>query len=130
MFYELQAKINETNPQGKSTTATHKYLTECELYAEAEHAILQQHANNETYSITKSKLKEIVNSQQGEDKAFVATLQQEYDIDGKKSAMKYDVLVFAPDFDMARQTIKDYLRQDYTDMELVKLSESKIEAVL
>lgn len=130
MFYEITAKTKEANAKGKEVAVNHKYLTEQELYAEAEHVILQQHPDNETYSITKSRIREVVNACSEEDKAFVATLQQEYDIDGNKSAMKYDVLVFAQDFDKARQTVKDYLRQGYDDMELAKLAESKIEEVL
>lgn len=130
MFYEIAAKLKEITPQGKEICSTHKYLTEQQLYAEAEHVILQKHPDNETYAIKKSKLMEVLNSPTDDSRAFVATLQQQYDIDGKKSAMKYDVLLFAEDFDKARQTVKDYLRQGYDDMELVKLSESKIEAVL
>lgn len=130
MFYEITAKLKESTPQGKESCTTHKYLTEQQLYAEAEHVILQQHPYNETYAIKKSKLMEVLNSPTDDSRAFVATLQQQYDIDGKKSAMKYAVLLFAEDFDKARQIVREHLRQGYDDMELVKLSESKIEAVL
>lgn len=130
MFYEITAKTKETNANGKEVPVNHKYLTEQGFYAEAEHVILQQHPDNETYAIKKSKLMEVLNSPTDDSRAFVATLQQEYDIDGNKSAMKYDVLLFAEDFDKARQIVREHLRQGYDEMELVKLSESKIEAVL
>lgn len=130
MFYEIAAKLKEINDKGKESRTTHKYLTEQQLYAEAEHVILQQHPDNETYAIKKSKLMEVLNSPTDDSRAFVATLQQQYDIDGKKSGMKYAVLLFAEDFDKARQIVREHLRQGYDDMELVKLSESKIEAVL
>lgn len=125
MYYEIQAKITEN---GKTTT--HKYITDCLLYAEAEHAILQEHPANETYTVKQSRIKEIANNQDDNDKTFIATLAQEFDIDGKKKKMKYDVLLFAIDFDEARHAIREYLRQGYDGMELVKLSESKIEGVL
>lgn len=130
MFYEITAKTKETNAKGKEVSVNHKYLTEQGFYAEAEHVILQQHPDSDTYSIAKSRIREVVNTRTEEDKAFVATLQQKYDIDGNKSAMKYDVLLFAEDFDKARQIVREHLRQGYDEMELVKLSESKIEAVL
>lgn len=130
MFYEITAKTKETNANGKEVSVNHKYLTEQGFYAEAEHVILQQHPDNETYSIKKSKLMEVLNSPTDDNRAFVATLQQQYDINGNKSAMKYDVLLFAEDFDKARQIVREHLRQGYDEMELVKLSESKIEAVL
>lgn len=130
MFYEITAKTKETNANGKEVPVNHKYLTEQGFYAEAEHVILQQHPDSETYAIKKSKLMEVLNSPTDDSRAFVATLQQQYDIDGNKSAMKYDVLLFAEDFDKARQIVREHLRQGYDEMELVKLSESKIEAVL
>lgn len=130
MYYETKAKVRETAPKGREVMVTHTYLTDVEFYAEAENNIFIMHTDIETYDIKRSRIKEVINHPDEGEKGFVATVASDYDIDGNKKQMKYDMLLFAPDFDEAKKRLTEYLRQGYDNMYLVKLSESKIEDII
>lgn len=130
MYYETTAKIKETNPKGREVTVSHTYLTDVEFYAEAENNVMVRHHDIETYDVRKSRIREVINEPDEDEKGFVATVASDYDIDGNKKQMKYDMLLFASDFDEAKKRVTDHLRQGYDNMYLVKLSESKIEDII
>ena len=46
MYYELKLKVNKTNDKGEEKEVKEHFITDCELFAEAEAKGLEQYASD------------------------------------------------------------------------------------
>ena len=129
MFYEIKLKVQKENAKGEMKEVAERYITNVELFAEAEQKGMEMYNNEcDVFSIVRSKVSEIVNESDKteENHFFKATITDVFtDDSGNEKETKYFVLVAAKDIPEANKRMEDYLRQGF-DMKLDGIVKTKI----
>jgi hypothetical protein len=125
MLIEVKAKVARII-DGKTRKRTESFITDKELFAEAELAVMQNLTAEknqgvvedfEIQSLRTSPIKEVAPQFDG-NLTFVATLKDIWiDDDGTEKLLKYKVLLWADDLTQANQHISHLARQGY-DMQI------------
>lgn len=75
MFYEIKLKVEKENSKGEMKEVVEHFITDVELFAEAEANGLEQYNGNcDVISITRSNVVEIVNEKEEDKPFYKATL--------------------------------------------------------
>ena len=70
MWYELKLKVQKENSKGEMKEVKEPYITDVDLFAEAEYKGMSLYGNNaDVFAIVRSKIREIVNDKK-EDQPF------------------------------------------------------------
>lgn len=129
MYYEIKLRTEKKNAKGEMKEVTEHYITNVELFAEAEQKGMEMYNNEcDVFSIVRSKVSEIVNESDKTDENhfFKATIVDTYtDDSGNEKETKYYVLVAAKDIPEANRRMEDYLRQGF-DMKLDGIVKTRI----
>lgn len=129
MYYEIKLRTEKENAKGEMKEVTEHYITNVELFAEAEQKGMEMYNNEcDVFSIVRSKVSEIVNESDKTDENhfFKATIVDVYtDESGNEKETKYFVLVAAKDIPEANKRMEDYLRQGF-DMKLDGIVKTRI----
>lgn len=123
MLIEVKAKTKRVEESGKVHRATETYLTDRELFAEAEAAVTEQLGEEqashlleefEIQSLRISSIREICDQYRGE-QSFVATLKDIFvDDNGVEKPTRYKVLLWADDLTQCNQRVQEIVRQGYS----------------
>lgn len=132
MFYEIKLKVDKENDKGEMKEVVEHYITDVELFSEAEAKGLEQYNGDcDVFAISQSKIIEIVNKKEDDKPFFKATIIKTYTDDaGNEKEMKYNVLVCAKDITEANKLMQDYMRQGLEDMRLDAIQKTKIIDIL
>lgn len=129
MYYEIKLRTEKENAKGEMKEVTEHYITNVELFAEAEQKGMEMYNNEcDVFSIVRSKVSEIVNesNKTEENHFFKATITDVFtDDSGNEKETKYFVLVAAKDIPEANKRMEDYLKQGF-DMKLDGIVKTKI----
>ena len=127
MFYEIKLKVQKENAKGEMKEVTEHYITDVELFAEAEQSGMELYNNDcDVFSVIRSKIKEIVNGKQEGEPFFKATVTDTFtDDEGNEKDSKYFVLVCAKDIPEANKIMDEYLKQGF-DMKLDGIVKTRI----
>ena len=135
MYYEITVKARRTTGKGAEKEVTERYITDCDLFSEAEagglHLLAEDNLEGDVVAIKRSNVREIVN--EGEDKEFFfrATIVDIFiDDNGREKETKYNMLVKADSLAEATSKTKEFLRQGYGDLSLDGVVKTKILGVL
>ena len=75
MFYEIKLKVEKENGKGEKKEVIEHFITDVELFAEAEAKGLEQYNGDcDVFSITRSNVVEIVNEKEEDKPFYKATL--------------------------------------------------------
>lgn len=127
MYYEFKIKTEKETPKGIKDV-TELYLTDCELFAEAEHKGLElTGGKGDVIAIYRSDIYEIVNPTVKDGDYYKATIMALFTTNnGGTKEQRYKVLVNAHDLQNATNIVREYMRQGLLDMRLDKVEKSKI----
>ena len=127
MYYEFKLKTRKQNARGEEKEVAEHYITDVDLFAEAEQRGLEMYAGHaDVFSIARSAIREIVNTKEEGKPFFKATITDSYtDETGNEKETKYYVLICARDITDATHKMEDYLRQGF-DMKLDGIVKTKI----
>lgn len=131
MLYEITTKVKKTQEDGSEKEVTERYITDCELFAEAEHAGMHSYADyqqeGDVIAIKRSNVREIVNEQDDKDYYYKATIVTKT-IDDKENEkeQKYYVLIRADNPTEAINKANEYMKQGLDEMVLDGLVKTKI----
>ena len=105
MFYEIKLKVEKENSKGEMKEVVEHFITDVELFAEAEAKGLEQYNGDcDVFSITRSKVIEIVNEKEEGKPFYKATLIDIFiDDNGNEKETKYYNLVCAKDITEANR---------------------------
>lgn len=132
MFYELAIKVNRMQDNGKEKEVVERYITDCNLFAEAEERGLKECSDyqlqGDVVGIKRSNVYEIVNEiHGGDDKLFKAKIVSVFvDDKGKEKEQPYHVLVWASNIDDANIKMQEYMKQGMTDLVLKEIKETHL----
>lgn len=133
MLYEVKLRVEQENSKGELKQVTEHYIVNgCEFFAEAEVKAMEEYNNDcEVFSITQSRIREIVNTKEESKPFFKATITETFtNDDGSEKENKYPVLVCASDIKEANKLMEEYLKQGLSDMRLDGIVKTKIIDVL
>lgn len=133
MFYEAKLKVEKENKKGERKTVTEHFIIEgIDLFCEAEAKAMEQYNGEcDVFAITRSKVREIVNTREDEKPFFRATLIDVFtNDDGTEKETPYPVLVCATDLKEANKLMEEYMRQGMQDFRLEGIVKTKILDVL
>lgn len=128
MFYEIKLKVDKENDKGEKKEVIEHFITDVELFAEAEVKGLEQYNGDcDVFSIVRSKVIEIVNEKEDGKPFYKATIiSLSLDENGNEKENKYYNLVCAADITEANKLMQDYMRQGLEDMRLDAIQKTKI----
>lgn len=132
MFYEIAIKVSRLQENGKEKDVIERYITDCELFAEAEATGMREYSDyqlkGDVVAIKRSNIYEIVNqSNNDNEKLFKAKIVSIFvDESGKEKEQPYHVLVWAEDMNDANQKMNEYMKQDMQDLLFKEVKETKI----
>lgn len=127
MFYEIKLKVEKENSKGEMKEVIEHFITDVELFAEAEAKGLEQYVDCDVISITRSKAVEIVNEKEEDKPFYKATLIDIFiDDNGNEKGTKYYNLVCAKDITEANRLMQEHMRQGLNDMRLDGIVKTKI----
>ena len=128
MFYEIKLKVEKDNSKGEKKEVIEHYITDVELFAEAEAKGVEQYNGNcDVLYITRSNVVEIVNEKEEDKPFYKATLIDIFiDDNGNEKETKYYNLVCAKDITEANRLMQEHMRQGLKDMRLDAIQKTKI----
>ena len=127
MFYEIKLKVEKENSKGEMKEVIEHFITDVELFAEAEAKGLEQYVDCDVISITRSNVVEIVNEKEEGKPFYKATLIDIFiDDNGNEKETKYYNLVCAKDITEANRLMQEHMRQGLEDMRLDAIQKTKI----
>ena len=137
MNYEGQISYITIDNKGNDKTVKESYIFEnAELFGEVESRLYDEYGDLtdfEVLAIKKSKIKEIVNHREcDEDKVFIAEVASTF-LDEETCEEKVTVskmALYAEHYDAAYRKINEYMKQGYTDLELVSLKKTSFIDIL
>lgn len=132
MYYELKIKVEKENKKGELKQVTEHYITDAELFANAEYTGLNEYDGKcDVIAIKRSPIREIVNDKDEDKPFFKATLIDVFvNDDGVEKENKYPVLVCAEDMKEANRIMEEYRKQGLGDLRLDGIVKTKILDVL
>lgn len=131
MLYEITTKVKKTQEDGSEKEVTERYITDCELFAEAEYAGLKTFKDTsgggDVIAIKRSNVREIVNEQDDKAYYYKATIVTKT-IDDKENEkeQKYYVLIRADNLTEATNKANEYMKQGLDQMVLDGIVKTKI----
>lgn len=132
MYYETQISRFGIDENGKEKKFNEKYLVDALSITEAitrfESEISKLYPEHETKSIKRTSYSEVI-TEDGEDERYFHTVYNVITVDetsGKDKKTAVAVLIQASTFDIAKQKYEEMIRGWVVDVELVKLTETKI----
>lgn len=132
MFYEAQISRHGIDENGKEKKFNEKYLVDAlsitEAIARFEECISEYYPEHETRSIKRTNYSEVI-TEDGEDERYFHTTYNTVVVDettGKEKKCPVAVLIQASTFDIAKQKYEEMIKGYVVDVELVKLTETKI----
>lgn len=132
MFYEAQISRHGLDENGKEKKFNEKYLVDALSIIEAitrfEECISEYYPEHETKSVKRTNYTEVL-TEDSEDERYFHTVYNTITIDevsGKEKKCPVAVLIQASDFDIAKQKYEEMIKGYIVDVELVKLTETKI----
>lgn len=129
MLYEITTKVRKLQKDGSEKEVTERYITDCELFAEAEHAGMHSYADyqqeGDVIAIKRSNVREIVNEGDDKDYYYKATIVSKY-VDDNEKEQKYYVLIRANNIVEATGKANEYIAQGLDDMSLDGITKTKI----
>lgn len=128
MYYEITLKVNKVNEKGEEKEVSEKFITNVELFSEAELKGLEQYNNEcDVTAIKRSNIMEIVNDHEVDKPFYKATIVSTFtDDNGKEKETKYHVLLHAENMVEATQIANEYMKQGMQDLKLVGINKSSI----
>ena len=128
MFYEIKLKVNKDNEKGEVKEVVEHFITDVELFAEAEVKGLEQYNGDcDVFSIVRSKVIERVNKKEENKSFFKATIISTFtDDNDNEKENKYYNLVCAKDITEANRLMQEHMRQGLEDMRLDAIQKTKI----
>lgn len=131
MLYEFKLKVNKVNEKGDEKEVTEQFITDVDLFCQAEQKGLEMYASNnmecDVFAISRSKIREIVNEKTEGKPFFKATIvDTQIDENGKEKELKYYNLVCAKDAKEANALMEQHLAQGLSDMRLDAIIKTKI----
>lgn len=132
MYYESIIQRNGVDENGKEKRFTEKYLTEGLSIVEAltrfEESISDFYPDHETKSIKRTAYSEVLADSSADDRYFHVTYVTITidEVSGKEKKSPVAILIEANDFDDAKAKYVEYVKGYMVDVELVKLTETKI----
>lgn len=128
MFYEIKLKVEKENSKGEMKEVVEHFITDVELFAESEAKGLEQYNGDcDVFSITRSKVIEIVNEKEEGKPFYKATIISTFtDENGNEKENKYYNLVCAKDITEANRLMQEHMRQGLEDMRLDAIQKTKI----
>lgn len=132
MLYELKVKVEKENKKGELKQVTEHYITDAELFANAEYTGLNEYEGKcDVIAIKRSPIREIVNDKDEDKPFFKATLIDVFvNDDGVEKENRYPVLVCAEDMKEANRIMEEYMKQGLGDLRLDGIVKTKILDVL
>lgn len=133
MFYELAIKVNKIDNKGKEKEVVERFITNVELFAEAEQKGLELYNGQcDVVGIRRSNVYEIVNeAHEEDDKLFKAQLASIFITDdGKEKEQKYEVVVWADSVNGANKKMQEYMKSGMSDLVLKGIKETRILDIL
>lgn len=132
MYYELKIKVEKENKKGELKQVTEHYITDAELFANAEYTGLNEYDGKcDVIAIKRSPIREIVNDKDEDKPFFKATLIDVFvNDDGVEKENRYPVLVCAEDMKEANRIMEEYMKQGLGDLRLDGIVKTKILDVL
>lgn len=131
MLYEITTKVKKLQKDGSEKEVTERYITDCELFAEAEHAGMHSYVDyqqeGDVVAIKRSNAREIVNEQDDKDyfcKAKIVT--KTIDDNENEKEQKYYVLIRADSLIEATNKANEYMKQGLDDMSLDGMVKTRI----
>lgn len=123
MLYEITTKVKKLQEDGSEKDVAERYITDCDLFAEAEHAGMHSYADyqqeGDVVAIKRSNIREIVN--EGDDKDYfykAKIVTKTIDDNGSEKEQKYYVLIRADSLIEATSKANEYMKQGLDDMSL------------
>lgn len=134
MYYSVKIKRVVVGENGNDKTIAETFITDVELFAEAEMKGLQEY-NGECDVIAIKRLnnlREFVNDESDPDEyIYMATLTDTFVSEtGVETETKYDVAVYAKDIKEANKRLDDYMNMGLQDLTLIGVKRTKIISVL
>lgn len=136
MYYQVKVEYSAVAENGKTVFKSEDYLVDkCVLHGEAEACMLQYAIEHgledlDVATVKRSKIKEFVNNDNGED-IYIANIVEFFtDDNGKTKENKCQVGVYAVSVDDAVQIANEYMEQGLEDFQLVGVKKTKIVEVL
>lgn len=131
MLYEITTKVKKTQVDGSEKEVTERYITDCELFSEAEYAGMKTYkdasGDGDVVAIKRSNVREIVNEQDDKAYYYKATIVTKFiDDNEKEKEQKYYVLIRADNPTEAINKANEYMKQGLDDMVLDGLVKTKI----
>lgn len=128
MFYEIKLKVEKENSKGEMKEVIEHFITDVELFAEAEAKGLEPYNGNcYVFYIARSNVVEIVNEKEEDKPFYKATLIDIFiDDNGNEKETKYYNLVCAKDITEANRLMQEHMRQGLNDMRLDGIVKTKI----
>lgn len=135
MYYETTIKRVITDKKGNDKEVAEKYICDkCELFAEAEHRMLEQFNNEcDVTAIKRSPIREFANSPSGlpDEAIYIATIADIFvKDDGSESKTKYKVALYAKSVTEANRITSEYMAQGLDDMECERIEKTSFIEVL
>lgn len=132
MLFELKIKVEKENKKGELKQVTEHYITDAELFANAEYTGLNEYDGKcDVIAIKRSPIREIVNDKDEAKPFFKATLIDVFvNDDGVEKENRYPVLVCAEDMKEANRIMEEYRQQGLGDLRLDGIVKTKILDVL
>ena len=132
MLFELKIKVEKENKKGDLKQVTEHYITDAELFANAEYTGLNEYDGKcDVIAIKRSPIREIVNDKDEDKPFFKATLIDVFvNDDGVEKENRYPVLVCAEDMKEANRIMEEYMKQGLGDLRLDGIVKTKILDVL
>lgn len=129
MLYEITTKVRKLQEDGSEKEVTERYITDCELFAEAEHAGMHSYADyqqeGDVVAIKRSNVREIVNEQDDKEHYYKVTIVTKF-IDDNEKEQKYYVLIRADNLTEATNKANEYMKAGLDDMTLDGIVKTKI----
>lgn len=131
MLYEITTKVRKLQKDGSEKEVTERYITDCELFAEAEHAGMHSYADyqqeGDVIAIKRSNVREIVNPSDNKEYYYKATIvTKTIDDNENEKEQKYYVLIRADSLIEATNKANEYISQGLEDMTLDGMTKTKI----
>lgn len=135
MIYEATITYITRDNNGNDKQAKESFIIDnVETFAQVEELLYQEFQNLtdiDVIAIKRSNINEIIKRcSNADEKIWLANIVQMFvDENGVEKEMRYKFAFFSLNTDTAFQYVKEYLKQGYTDMELVGLKKTRFQDI-
>ena len=135
MIYEATITYITRDNNGNDKQEKESFIIDnVETFAQVEELLYQEFQNLtdiDVIAIKRSNINEIINMcSNADEKIWLADIVQMFvDENGVEKEMRYKFAFFSLNTDTAFQYVKEYLKQGYTDMELVGLKKTRFQDI-